>query len=171
MKATLSPLQTSPISQCPGSKLPERAARPTLDPQTEAIRCCEIGGLMLSTGRHEAALMQFEQALTLQPHAIAGWSGRAEALACLNRFEEALSDIEQAQDLSTAVDIQIWIQKAAVLIFLQRYEEALSCCLQVLQRHPNHVQALLFQGVALHRMGQYRKAYRSYRRVTELTMP
>jgi tetratricopeptide (TPR) repeat protein len=157
---------TTPIPMCQ-----EPISHPTFAPQTETIRHCEIGSLMLSTGRYQEALGQFEQALALQPHAIAGWCGRAETLACLNRYEDALSSVEQAQELSSVADAQIWLQKAVILIFLQRYDEALSCCGLILQRHPEHIQALLFQGVARHRLGQHRKAYRSYCRVKALTTP
>ena len=168
MKAAASRTQNSLNAGSPISTAQASASYPIFDPPTEAIRHCEIGKLMLSRGQYQAALQQFEQGLAL-PHAIAAWCGRSEALACLNRYEEALRSIEQAQMLSDLTDTQIWVQKAVVLIFLQRYEEALSCCTLILQRHPHHVQALLFQGVALHRLGQYRKAYRSYRQVTELS--
>lgn len=144
---------------------------PQFDPHTEAIRHCEVGRSLLEQGQHCDALHQFEQALKLRPHLIEGWCGRAEGLACLDRYDEALSSLEQAQDLAEYADLRIWVQKAVVLILLQRYEEALSCCAVALQRQPKHVQALLFQGVALHRLGRYRQAYRSYQQVKTLTAP
>lgn len=153
------------------SAVQESTSPSIFDAQTEAIRHHEIGTLLLNNSRYEDALCRFEQALALQPHAADHWYGRAEALACLSRYEEALSSLEQAQDLTHLSDVRIWVQKATVLILLGRYEAALSCCALVLQREPDHIQALLFQGVAWHRLGQFRKAYRSYRRVIVLTNP
>lgn len=150
MKTTL-PNYSNALASSRSITTPQPPARqPRFVPETEAMRHCERGRLLLHGGQYERALQQFEQALAWQPHAIAGWCGRAEALACLDRHAAALSSVEQAQALSTVVDTQIWLQKAVLLIWLERYEEALYCCTLILHRHPDHVQAWLFQGVALH---------------------
>ena len=124
---------------------------------------------LLREGHPLEALQQCEAALAINPHRVENWCDRAEVLACLNRYEEALDNVEQAQELAGFSDPNIWLQKATILILLARYQEALSCCRYVLQRHANHLQAWLFQGVALQRMGHYQEAYRSYRQVITLT--
>jgi tetratricopeptide (TPR) repeat protein len=164
-------LKTAPKSAAVNGHSASPHGPDPFDPQTAAIRHGEIGNSLLEQGQYADALTQFEQALDFNPHSVASWCGRAEALACVDRYEEALSSLEQAQDLAAHSDLRIWVQKAVVLILLQRYEAALSCCALVLQRQPNHVQGLLFQGVALHRLGRYRQAYRSYKQVKALTTP
>lgn len=144
---------------------------PNSEPITEVVRRCEIGKILLEAGLPEAALGQFEFALDLDAHAAEGWAGRGEALACLNRYEEALENLEQAQELAGLSDIAIWIQKATVLILLGRPVEALSCCEYVLMLRPDHTQAWLFRGVAQQRLGEFRAASESYSRATHYPRP
>jgi tetratricopeptide (TPR) repeat protein len=118
-------------------------------------------------GRYPEALDQFEQALTAHPHDIESWYSRADALACLGRYEDALQSLEQAQELAGFADTRFWVQKAVLLILLNQPEAALNCCNQVLWRSPSHRQAWLFRGVALHRLGRFRASYRSYQRVLQ----
>ncbi len=142
-----------------------------LDPPTEAVRLCEIGKEYLLAGQYQQALEHFERVLDLQPHDVDGWCCRAEALACLNHYEEALQSLEQAQALTRFASPPILVQKAVVLILLSRYSQALSCCTCALQQEPEYAQAWLFHGVVLHRMGHYREAYRSYERAMTLSHP
>jgi tetratricopeptide (TPR) repeat protein len=134
----------------------------TFDLETEAVRLCEVGKLMLTANRFQEALDQFEQALEADPHYVDSWYHRADALACLNRYEEALDSLEQAQELAGFETSYIWVQKAVVLILLNRAEAALNCCNYALRLEPNYFQAWLFRGVALHCLGNYREAYHSY---------
>lgn len=100
----------------------------------------------------------------MNPHDVESWCHRAELLTRLQRYEEALSSLEQAEALAGFPETKICIQKAVLLILLSRYLEALTCCEAVLQQEPDHLQAWLFRGVACHRLGRYREAYRSYGR-------
>ena len=141
------------------------------DYETEALHRCEVGKLCLEVGRYREALEQFEQALTLHPHDVESWCSRADALACLGRYEDALESLEQTQELAGMADVRLWVQKAVLLILLNRPAAALNCCNQALWRSPNHTQAWLFRGVALHRLGQFRAATRSYERVAHPALP
>ncbi|TVP61774.1 MAG: tetratricopeptide repeat protein [Leptolyngbya sp. LCM1.Bin17] len=144
---------------------------PAFDYETEALRHCEQGKLYLEMGRYPEALEQFEQALTAHPHDIESWYNRADALACLGRYDVALQSLEQGQELAGFADPRFWVQKAALFILIHQPEAALNCCNHVLLRSPNHRQAWLFRGVALHRLGQVRAAYRSYQRVAQSDLP
>lgn len=137
------------------------------DAETVAMGHCELGKIRLETGRFQDALELFEQALALQPHDVESWYNRAEALTCLSRYEDALASLEQAQTLAGFATPRLWVQKAVVLIWLNRLEAALTCCNRALWLDPDHSQAWLFRGVALHRLGQSKEAYRSYRRVAQ----
>lgn len=135
------------------------------------LRHVEMSKLLLEEGRYLEALAQVEQALTLDPHEAESWCSRADALACLGRYEEALQSLEQAQELAGFGHVRLWVQKAVLLILLNRPRLALTCCNQALWRSPNHTQAWLFRGVALHRLGRCKAAYRSYQRVVEPATP
>ncbi|MEA5448780.1 tetratricopeptide repeat protein [Leptolyngbya sp. CCNP1308] len=137
------------------------------DPRTVAMGRCELGKIRLEMGRFQDALELFEQSLAVQPHAVESWYGRAEALTCLGRYEDALASLEQAQTLAGFASARLWVQKAAVLLWLNRLEAALNCCNRALWLTPHHSQAWLFRGVALHRLGRVKEAYRSYRRVSQ----
>ncbi|MGB3202856.1 MAG: tetratricopeptide repeat protein [Nodosilinea sp.] len=137
----------------------------------ERLRYSEMGKLFLEQGCYQESLAQFEQALTLDPHQADSWCGRADALSCLGRYEEALQSVEQAQALAGLANPRLWVQKAVLLIVLNQPKLALTCCNQALWRSPSHTQAWLFRGVALHRLGQLRAAYRSYQRVLQPSVP
>ncbi|MFQ4137888.1 tetratricopeptide repeat protein [Nodosilinea sp. PGN35] len=137
------------------------------DARTVAMGRCELGKIRLEMGRFQDALELFEQSLALQPHAVESWYGRAEALTCLGRYEDALASLEQAQTLAGFASARLWVQKAVVLLWLNRLETALNCCNQALWLAPDHTQAWLFRGVALHRLGRFKEAYRSYRRASQ----
>jgi tetratricopeptide (TPR) repeat protein len=94
-----------------------RPAHPisVLDDKTEALRRCEQGKLYLEMGRYQEALAQFEQALTVHPHDIESWYSRADALACLGHYNDALESLEQAQELAGFDDTRSWVQKAVLL--------------------------------------------------------
>jgi|GEM_PF-1911172 tetratricopeptide (TPR) repeat protein len=141
------------------------------DYEIEAMRRCELSKLFLQQGRYAEALDLTEQALALHPHDVESWYARAEALACLNRYDEALTSLEQAQELAGFEVAYLWVQKAVVLILLDQPQMALTCCHQALQLEPTHNQAWLFRGVALHRLGRFREAYRSYQQATQPQSP
>jgi tetratricopeptide (TPR) repeat protein len=148
-----------------------RVTEPSLDRQTDAVRLGEIGTILLNAGRYEDALGLFEQALALQPHDVESWCRRADALAALDRYEDALHSLEQAQELAGFGQPRLWVQKAVILILLNRPQEALSDCNYALWLEPEHAQAWLFRGVSLQRMGRYPEAYRSYRRASHPAKP
>lgn len=145
------------------------APQTAFEAQAVALRHCELGKIRLEMGRFAEALGLFEQALTLQPHDVESWCGRAEALACLGRSDEALHSIEQAQELAGFANTRLWVQKAGLLVLLNRPEAALNCCNRALWLSPSHAQAWLFRGVALQGLGRFQAACRSYRRVTQPT--
>ncbi|MEO1070432.1 MAG: tetratricopeptide repeat protein [Cyanobacteria bacterium J06638_6] len=137
------------------------------DPQTEALRHCELGKIYLEQGRYRQALEHIEQALALQPHDVDSWYSRANALACLNRYDDAMDSLEQAQSLTGGDDAHLWVQKATLQILLNQPKAALNSSNRAIWLSPHHAQAWLFRGVALHRLGRFDDSYRSYQRVTQ----
>lgn len=52
-----------------------------------------------------------------------------------------------------------------MLSHLDRYKEALASFEQALKIQPSSQDALLFQGIALHQLGNYKRAFASYKKV------
>ena len=169
METLLRDRPTTPVDDRPRTRPNARVAKPSFDPQTEAIRLCETGKILLQAGRYADALDQFEQALAWQPHDVESWYSRADALAALNRYEAALHSLEQAQSLAGLDEPRLWVQKAIMLIALNHPQAALTHCNCALWLEPNHVQAWLFRGVALQQLGRDQEAQRSYRRASHRT--
>lgn len=72
--------------------------------------------------------------LTVHPHDIGSWYSRADSLACLGRYDDALQSLEQAQELAGFAAPQFWLQKAALFILLNQPKAVLNCCNQALRR-------------------------------------
>lgn len=89
-----------------------------------------------------------------------------QALMDRGDYPEALMRLER-NDLGKSVDGAI--AQAVCLLHLQRPKRALKRCDRALGLQPNHPQALLFKGVALHRLGEYRGAYTHYQQASPLT--
>ncbi|NJN19905.1 MAG: tetratricopeptide repeat protein [Leptolyngbya sp. RL_3_1] len=83
-------------------------------------------------------------------------------------YGEALIYLERS-NVGNCVDGAIAL--AVCQLHLQRPAAALETCNQALEIYPHHPQALLFKGVALHRLGQYRAAYAYYRRASPASQP
>jgi tetratricopeptide (TPR) repeat protein len=167
MEAAVRDRQILPIGKRPQPAPPPLETQRRRDSLLEAQQHTELGQLCLEQGQYEAALGQFEGALALHPHTVEGWRGRADALACLGRYEEALQSVEQANELAGLRDEALWAQKAALLILLNRPAAALNCCNHALWISPNDSQTWFFRGVALHQLGRYQQAYRSYQRAAQ----
>ncbi|WP_017297004.1 tetratricopeptide repeat protein [Nodosilinea nodulosa] len=165
MEISVRERQILPTGLRPSQRPPRQARR------FEVLRHGEMGKLLLEKGRYQEALVQVEQALALNPHDAESWCSRADVLGCLGRYEEALQSLEQAQELAGFASARLWVQKAVLLILLNRPKLALTCCNQALWRSPSHTQAWLFRGVALHGLGRFKAAYRSYQRVLEPAAP
>jgi len=87
---------------------------------------------------------------------------QAQRLLEQGKYEAALQQFAQApQAMQNSVDL---VNQAVCLIHLDRPQEALWLCDRALTLAPNHAQAWLFRGVALHRLGKYQEAYACYDR-------
>ncbi|MGD1908658.1 MAG: tetratricopeptide repeat protein [Leptolyngbyaceae cyanobacterium] len=80
-------------------------------------------------------------------------------------YTEALMRLEQSA-VGDAVDGVV--AQAVCLLHLQQPKCALQACDRALALQPHHPQALLFKGVALHRLGRYRQSYDYYQQASPL---
>lgn len=93
------------------------------------------------------------------------WYRRGEVLANLGHYSEALRNFEEALALEGG-NWDALLYSAVCLIHLQRPQEALTRCDRILSQNPNHAQAWMFRGVALHRLGHYSESYACYSHAT-----
>ena len=93
------------------------------------------------------------------------WYLRGDALAHLGRYGEAIDSFTQTLRYCPHAKLALAFQ-AVCWIHLTDYERALACCDRALDIDSAHAQAWIFRGVALHRLGRYREAYRCYDRAT-----
>ncbi|MDA0867677.1 MAG: tetratricopeptide repeat protein [Cyanobacteria bacterium] len=132
---------------------PERE-RPTL-PLEAAMATDARGG---NCGSGETSCLDLGQRLMAQ-------GDYAGALICLERHHSGSSNPE-VSEVSEVINGAISL--AVCRLHLQQPTAALQVCNQVLAIDPRHPQALLFKGVALHRLGRYRAAYALYRQAIPL---
>lgn len=131
----------------------------------------------LQFGMNELALHWFEQAIALDSESIEAWTGKAEALRRLGRYEEAIRADETAIALqmnSIKFDAKFWFQKGinqdesgdfegAIASYDQalRYEEAIASY-EALHYKQNVYRAWFNRGIALHNLGRHEEAIASY---------
>lgn len=120
-----------------------------------------VTGMAITNVDDHAAFISYDEALATNPNSALLWYQRGDALAQLQRYEEALASFDRA--IAYQPDYVVaWTFRAVILIYLGRYAEALSSCEQALTLQPGDREAWIFRGVALHRLGDYRHAYLSY---------
>jgi tetratricopeptide (TPR) repeat protein len=118
-------------------------------------------------GDHERAQQRFEEVIREEP-------GNASALHYLGLIAIQNHDIPSAihylQQVVALVpeDSAARIDLGAQLLKVQRNDEALVQFDTVLDRNPDHAMALLYQGIALYRIGAYEDAVVSLERAVEL---
>lgn len=85
------------------------------------------------------------------------WSNKGNALASLDRYEEALSCYDRALEMDPRL-VEAWHGKGNSLANLGRYEEALSCFDRALEIFPTDARAWYNKGVLLGSLGRYSEA-------------
>eukprot|EP00736_Rhodelphis_marinus_P000556 Rmarinus@m.25815 len=86
--------------------------------------------------------------------------------ACMEAADyDSGSDISEHNVMFSAARLERKIAKARKLFDAKKYEEILPILEWVLERSPNHVHALLLQGLTLYHLGKYREALASLQAV------
>ncbi|MBU1068835.1 tetratricopeptide repeat protein [Myxococcota bacterium] len=132
-------------------------------------RCAE-GRRHLDDQRWDRAERDYDRALKLSPGYGPALVGRASARIGLNRYAEALSDVDAA--LAGSPDRLEWRSRRGVLLHaLGRYEEALAEFDRVLARSPNHAASLTGRAMTYLRLKRCPEALRDLRRARRLGVP
>ncbi|MBU1244129.1 tetratricopeptide repeat protein [Myxococcota bacterium] len=132
-------------------------------------RCAE-GHRHLDDQQWDRAERSYDRALKLSPGYGPALVGRASARIGLNRYAEALSDVDAA--LAGSPDRLEWRSRRGVLLHaLGRYEEALVELDRVLARSPNHAASLTGRAMTYLRLKRCPEAMRDLRRARRLGVP
>src|SRR5207244_4669474 len=111
---------------------------------------------------------EFRLAIKLNPSFAAAHHWFALYLAAMARFDEAIAEIERAQELDP-LSLIINTAFARVLHFAGRYDEAIEKCRNVLDMEPNFEQAHLNLGLACLEKSDFPEALRALEKAVALS--
>jgi len=132
-------------------------------------RCAE-GRRHLDQQQWDRAERSYDRALKLSPAYGPALVGRASARIGLNRYPEALADIDAA--LAGSPDRLEWRSRRGVLLHaLGRYEEALAELDRVLARSPDHAASVTGRAMTYLRLKRCPEARREFKRARGLGVP
>jgi len=112
---------------------------------------------------------EYRRAIQLNPnYATAHHWLALDILAAMKRFDEAISEIRQAEKLDPLSSV-ISTDAAIILIYARRYDEAIAQLKHALVLDPNFSMAHFSRGYAFYGKGLYRDAIAEYRKALALT--
>ena len=117
-----------------------------------AVNSYNRGLARSKSGQKEAAVADYEKALSLDPRRADALNNLGNLLQELERHEEALAVLDRAAALSPD-NASLHANRAASLLRLERPEEALDACDRALALDPKEPVALYNKACALARMG------------------
>jgi tetratricopeptide (TPR) repeat protein len=130
------------------------------------------GELLFALGQPKGALAAFDKAIQLREEqqleeSALLFSNRAFILTALERYEQALSDLDRAIELD-AEYAPAWSNRGAVYQRLERYEESLEAYNQAVELAPNDVNAWNNRGITLYNLGRNEEALASVEKALEI---
>ena len=125
------------------------------------------GVVLLALKRPADALVQFEQALALNPGAADIWNSRGVAYNDIGRYREAIDDFNHAISLRSD-HVAAFCNKGKSLAQLQRHGEALAAFDRALAIEPALAEAWIGRGNVLGQDRRHDEALVSYQRAAEL---
>lgn len=111
-------------------------------------------GKQLLETRPKTALINFLEALDVQPNHSLSWEGKGDALYRLNKFSEALIAYEEAIKLHPNRE-QTWYKKGDTLFRLEKFSLALIAYEKSLTIAPDNLETLTKQGKVLQSLKRY----------------
>jgi tetratricopeptide (TPR) repeat protein len=126
-----------------------------------------LAAIDMAAGRNDAALANYDRALSLRPDFPEAWSNRGAALRAAGRHAEALESLDRA--LAIKPDhVETLNNRGIVLQTLGRHAEALAGYDVALSLRPDFVEALVNRGIARYELGRFDEALADYERAIAL---
>ena len=110
---------------------------------------------------------EFKRAIELNPNYATAHQWYAVHLAVSGRFDEAFSQIRQAQELEPLSPI-IAVNVARTHYFARQYDEVLKCCRTILETEPTFGVAYKIMGLAYEQKGMYPEALSALQQAMDL---
>jgi tetratricopeptide (TPR) repeat protein len=123
---------------------PPSEAEPTVQAGIHLQKALSLAAL----GRHDEAMLFFDQAVEQDPGYAHAWVCKGVALAGLGRSGESVECFDRALALQPR-DPDAWLEKARALVACGRRPDALECFDRVIAMHPWHTAALYEKGTTL----------------------
>ena len=133
------------------------------DAQSYAAR----GQALAKSGKTEAALAEFDHALTLDPYNVQALYGRGLIYQADKQHEQAIADFTAANGL-TPQRVEPLLARATSYLAIDKAKEAASDLDEAVQADPGSAQAWSARGVTYERLGDKAKAFASYGRALAL---
>jgi len=122
-----------------------------------------LGVLEFQRNNAVASLDYIDRAIAIKRNDAVFLANRANALVELKRFEEALTNYNEALALNPAF-VEALYNRGTLLLKLGRFAEAVESYDRALEKKPDHADALNNRGGALHRLNRFDEALTSYAR-------
>jgi tetratricopeptide (TPR) repeat protein len=111
---------------------------------------------------------RFRRALALKPNLATAHHWFAEFFMARGRTDEALAELQRAEDLDP-LSVILPTDRCRALYFARRYREALASCRRALDADAGYVPALITQGMVLEETGRAAEALAGFREVARVT--
>ena len=125
------------------------------------------GNALFNSRNYQEALVNFDQAITLNPNSTDAWYGKGITLKNLKRHQEALASFDQVISLKPNFS-NAWYYRGIALGLLKRHQEAIASFNQAINLKPDSPNAWYDRGIALSILGQYKEAIDSFNQVIAL---
>lgn len=115
------------------------------------------GSTKAQSGRYAEAIMDFDEAIRLNPKNEYTFANRGNYKARIGRYDEALADYDEAIRLNPRFALA-YINRGRVKALLGRYEETIADCNEAIRLNPKAAIAFSNRGAAKVRLGRYEEA-------------
>ena len=125
------------------------------------------GNVLKSLKRPEEAIVQFKNALDLDPNYAYAYNGWGSTLQKLKQYEEAIAKFQKATELypDYAIAYSNW---GNALNYLKRFDEAIAKHQKATDLDPNYAYAFINWGVALSNLERYDEAIAKFQKAADL---
>lgn len=129
----------------------------------------DIGVGLARSGKAEAALAVFEEAIQADPHYALAYYNKGMSLVDLGRPTEAMKAYDSAIQCGvTGVTVMSLIDKGNIFLNWKRYQEALSTFNEAIRLDPQEALAYNGKGNALQELRQYQEALSAFNEAIRL---
>lgn len=122
----------------------------------------------MGDGDYELAIRYCNRILKAQPKNIEALDCKAESLAELTNYKEALECYDKIIEINSDDNNEILYNKASLFENLEKYDKAIECYNGILENQSDDTKAMIFKGIAYEEMKEYEEALECYNKIIEV---